>query len=77
MAREIVAGLRAAGRRATLLAYPEAGHAAFGPPASPGTPPPPAEAMAMMGGTAEATDAARADAWPRVLDALDAALKPA
>lgn len=77
MAREAAARMRAAGRRVTLLAYPEAGHAAFGPPAVSGTPPPSAEAMALMGGTAEATDAARADAWPRILAELDAALKPA
>lgn len=60
-----------------MLSYSDAGHAVFGPPAGPGTPPPSAEAMAMMGGTADATAAARVDAWPRVLDALDAALKPA
>lgn len=77
MAREVAARLRASGRRVTLLAYPDAGHAAFGPPAEPDAPPPSAEAMAMMGGTAAATNAARADAWPRVLEALDAALKPA
>ncbi len=76
MARDAVAKLKAAGRQVTLLAYPDAGHAAFGPPATPGTPPPPPEVMAMMGGTVEGTTAARADAWPRVLDVLDAALKP-
>ena len=77
MARDAAARLKAAGRQVTLLAYPDAGHAAFGPPAEPGTPPPTPEVMAMMGGTAEGTTAARVDAWPRVLDALDAALEPA
>lgn len=77
MAREVIAGLRASGRRVMLLSYSDAGHAAFGPPAGSGTPLLSAEAMAMMGGTPDAIDAARVDAWPRVLDALDAALKPA
>jgi dienelactone hydrolase len=56
---------------AALLAYPEAGHAVFGPPVAPGDAFYPD--LDASGGTAEANDAARAAAWPRALAFLRAA----
>lgn len=54
------------------LAYPEAGHAAFGPPVRPDAP---GLAGALsLGGTMEGLIAARADGWPRVLTFLRDAL---
>lgn len=75
MARAVEARLRSASyrHRVTLLAYPEAGHAAFGVPIEPEKAQP---SIASMGGTVDSNLAARADSWPRVLAALDAALKP-
>lgn len=58
----------------TLLAYPDAGHAAFGPPVDPLAPG--AATIGVLGGTVAGNLAARADGWPRVLAALDAALQP-
>ncbi len=55
------------------MAYPEAGHAAFGVPIDPARAKP---AIASMGGTVAGNLAARADSWPKVLVALDAALMP-
>ncbi|QXQ05284.1 hypothetical protein KX816_13560 [Sphingosinicellaceae bacterium] len=56
---------RAMGGRATVLAYSDAGHAVFGPPllaTSPGY-----ASLGALGGTAAGNQAARADAWPKVL----------
>ncbi|RZJ01905.1 MAG: dienelactone hydrolase [Brevundimonas sp.] len=67
-ARAIVASREAAGRRTTALIYPEAGHDLVGdggPRESP-----------RSGGTPEADAAARAEAWPRVVDFMREALKP-
>ncbi len=57
------------------LAYDNAGHAGFGEPLAADTKVPPA-LLAQAGGTAEGNLAMRADAWPKVLAFLDAALKP-
>lgn len=75
MARAVEARLKAASyrHRVTLMAYPEAGHAAFGVPIDPAKAKP---AIASMGGTVDGNLAARADSWPKVLAALDAALMP-
>ncbi|GAB0112951.1 acyl-CoA thioester hydrolase/BAAT C-terminal domain-containing protein [Acidisoma sp. C75] len=54
-----------------LLAYPNAGHAVFGPPIAPADPF--YADLGALGGTAAANDAARADAWPRALGFLRAA----
>lgn len=59
----------------THLAYDNAGHAGFGEPLPMDTKVPPA-LLAQAGGTAEGNLAMRADAWPKVLAFLDAALKP-
>lgn len=76
MARAIAARLRAARypRGVTLLAYPDAGHAAFGPPIDPASPA--AATIGALGGSVAGNNAARADGWPKVLAALDTALKP-
>ncbi len=58
----------------TLLAYADAGHAAFGPPVSSANPNYPK--LAGLGGTLEANAAAREASWPKALAALDAALGP-
>ena len=76
MARAVAARLSKVGYRhpVTLLAYPDAGHASFGPPldpAAPGT-----ATIGALGGTVAGNSAARADGWPKVLAALDAALMP-
>lgn len=79
MARAVATRLRNANYpyRSTVLAYPDAGHAAFGPPPDPGTP---AAArigtLGGLGGSVAGNAAARADGWPKVLAALDAALAP-
>ena len=75
MARAVEARLKKAGYRhpVSLLAYPDAGHAAAGPPLDPKVP---ASAVTALGGTLEGNAAARDDSWPRTLEALDAALKP-
>ena len=59
----------------THLAYDDAGHAGFGEPLAAGVKVPPA-LLAQAGGTAEGNLAMRADAWPKVLAFLDAALQP-
>jgi uncharacterized protein len=76
MARAVAARLQRVAFRhpVTLLTYPDAGHASFGPPldpAEPGT-----ATIGALGGTVAGNSAARADGWPKVLAALDAALKP-
>ncbi len=72
MSDRLAGRLRTAGfpHRVEHLAYPEAGHAVFGPP----VPPERGEALAQFGGTAEANVAARADAWPKILAFLREAL---
>ena len=57
----------------TLLSYPEAGHAAFGPPVEASAQN--AAMLSFFGGTSAGTTAARTDSWPKVLAAIDAALK--
>lgn len=53
----------------TRLVYPEAGHAAFGPPVT--APPEELErTIVFFGGTIPALIEARADGWPRVLEFL-------
>lgn len=67
-ARAIVASREAAGLETTALIYPEAGHDLVGdggPRESP-----------RSGGSPEADAAARADAWPRVIGFMEAALQP-
>ena len=74
MSERIVRRLKAHGfhHRVEHLSYPGAGHAVLGPP-------PPsvdkAAGLAQFGGTAQANFDARADAWPRTLAFLAAALK--
>lgn len=73
MARQIAARMTAAGRPAPqLLAYSKAGHGVMGAPM-------PAEARALrkwtvLGGTAQANAAARADGWPKIVAFLRRAL---
>ncbi|MEH3160094.1 MAG: prolyl oligopeptidase family serine peptidase [Sphingomonas taxi] len=76
MARAVETRLRAAhyGHPVTVLAYPDAGHAAFGPPLDPGSPS--LATIGALGGSVAGNTAARADGWPKVVAALDAALKP-
>jgi hypothetical protein len=59
----------------THLAYDNAGHAGFGEALPAGTVVPPAM-LTQLGGTAQGNLAMRANAWPKVLAFLDAALKP-
>ena len=76
MARAIAARLAAARYRysVTLLAYPDAGHLAFGPPLDPDAPG--VTKIASLGGTMRGNLAARADGWPKILAALATALRP-
>lgn len=55
-----------------LLKYAEAGHAAFGPPSSPGSDR--IQKFAALGGTGEGNQAARFEDWPKVMAFMDAAL---
>lgn len=77
MARDAAEMLKRGGftHRLVLLAYPEAGHAVFGPPVAPSDPF--YADLGALGGTAAANDAARADAWPRALAFLHAAFSTA
>lgn len=68
MARNIVASRQAAGLETTALIYPEAGHDLAGDGGPREDP--------RSGGTPEADAAARADAWPKVVAFLQAALEP-
>lgn len=54
------------------LRYPQAGHAVFGPPLPEGDPR--INGLAGLGGTPAGNQAARLDAWPKVLAFLKAAL---
>lgn len=76
MARAVAARLGKAKYRhpVTLLAYPDAGHASFGPPLDPAAPS--TATIGALGGTVAGNIAARADGWSKVLAALDAALMP-
>lgn len=76
MARAVETRLRdhRYGHPVTLLAYPDAGHAAFGPPLDPGSSG--AATIGALGGSVSGNSAARADGWPKVLAALDTALQP-
>lgn len=56
------------------IAYPDAGHGAFGIPVSPDAPG--LARAAYLGGTIPGLVAARADGWPRVLAFLRTALNP-
>jgi uncharacterized protein len=73
MARQIERRAADHGRPpATVLAYDEAGHEIFGLPLSNDAPD--FEELAEFGGTAMATNAARADSWPKVIGFLRNAL---
>lgn len=76
MSEQIVARLKARGfhHPVELLAYADAGHAVFGPPADPGSPN--FANLGSLGGSATGNQAARQDDWPRAMAFLDAALKP-
>jgi uncharacterized protein len=70
MARQVEARLREHHRpAATLLAYADAGHIAFGLPLPLDDP-----RLTGQGGTAQGTSAARADSWPKALAFLKAHL---
>ncbi len=71
MARQIAERARSRGRPAvTLLAYPDAGHGAFGQPLREGDP-----GYDQLEGAALATNRARSDGWPRMIAFLRAALQ--
>jgi dienelactone hydrolase len=68
MARQLEQRARGYGRPAvTVLAYPSVGHGAFGLPRQPGE---------KAGSSAEATNRARSDSWPRAIAFLRSALAP-
>jgi len=70
MARQIEERLHLQGRPApVLLAYRDAGHAAFGLPLTDGDP-----RLTLGGGTPQATNAARIDSWPKAIAFLKANL---
>ena len=75
MARQVESRASArGGPDVTLLAYPDAGHAAFGQPLEASNP-----ALAQLdinGGTDEGNNRARAHGWPRILAFLSSALEP-
>lgn len=60
------------GRQTQLLAYHDAGHIVFGPPRAPDDPL--VAKMTAMGGTGPGNNAARADAWPKIIAFLNARL---
>lgn len=76
MSQAVVARLKAKGFRhdVQLLAYPDAGHAAFGPPV-PADAPRTAQ-FPMFGGDIPGNLAARNDGWPKATAFLAKALKP-
>lgn len=75
MIEHVAQRLRAKGFRypVKLLKYPDAGHAAFGPPAPPGSES--IAKLATLGGSGEGNQAARLDNWPKVMAFMDAALR--
>jgi dienelactone hydrolase len=73
MSDQIAARLKANGRPTPLvLRYADAGHAVFGTPVDRTNPN--YGSLASLGGTADGNAAARADAWPKVLAFLRAAV---
>ena len=71
MARQIEQRLREHRRSAaTVIAYKAAGHPAFGLPLPPDSP-----RLTSAGGTAEGTNAARADSWQKALAFLKTTLR--
>jgi dienelactone hydrolase len=71
----MAARLRAKGRpEPVLLRYKDAGHAVFGVPVERSSPN--FANLGALGGTAEGNAAARADAWPKAVAFLKAALQP-
>lgn len=73
MARQVEARARQAGRPVTLLAYPAAGHHAFGLPVDRRSPA--FAQLAGLGGTAEGNFLARSQSWPRAIQFLRTTLK--
>ena len=75
MAEQITARLKAKGfqHEVQLLEYEDAGHAVFGVPVEKTNSAYPT--LASLGGSADGNAAARADAWPKMLAFLKAALK--
>jgi dienelactone hydrolase len=73
MSRQVRDRLSASGfgHAVTLLSYPGAGHASFGPPRDGGGAP----GWAALGGTPEGNQAARMDDWPKSVAFMDSALK--
>ena len=69
MARQIQERLRASGRDATLLAYPDAGHGSFGLPVSADDP-----RLTASGGTVQGNQTARSDSWKKAIAFLKGAL---
>ena len=75
MARQVEARANErGGPQVTLLAYPEAGHAAFGQPLEGGDPG--YSQLDMTGGTDAGNNRARGHGWPRVVAFLRSALEP-
>lgn len=76
MSQAVVARLKANGFRhdVQLLAYPKAGHAAFGPPVPADSPR--TSEFPMYGGDIPGNLAARADGWSKATEFLAAALRP-
>jgi len=76
MVEQVAHRLKAKGFRhaVELLKYTDAGHGAFGPPASPGSDR--IKMLGSLGGSGEGNQAARLDDWPKVMAFMDRALKP-
>jgi dienelactone hydrolase len=73
MARQLRARAeRAGGRDVRILAYERAGHRVFGPAVSAGTPD--FDRLGRWGGTPAENNAARVDAWPKIIRFLQAQL---
>jgi len=72
MARQILKSARP--KSVQLLAYPNAGHASFGPPVSVASPS--YARLGSLGGTVEGNAAARKVGWPRLLAFLKVKLRP-
>lgn len=75
MARKVKARAEGAkGPVVTLLSYKEAGHAVFGSPLKADNPN--FDQLGSLGGTPEGNNAARVDAWPKIIAFLQEQLKP-
>jgi dienelactone hydrolase len=72
MARQIAAA--AGPHKVQLLAYPDAGHASFGPPVAPSSPA--YASLASLGGTVAGNAYARNDSWSKLLAFLNTHLRP-